>query len=498
MRILTRYLLKQHARPFFFALSALTCFELIRQIARKLGDLMGKGLPWSVILEFFLLTIPFLIAITLSMAVLVAVLYTMSTLSGDRELTAMRAGGVSLGQLLRPLLAAATVVALISFLFGDQILPRTNHRLRSLMTDIYRTKPTFSLKEHVINEVQVGRVMLRTAHIDPGTYLMRDVTLYNLEEAVRNRTVYADSGYLAFAPNQEDLHLTLYDGSIHEFSRDDPRTFQQTDFTRQLILVRGVGSEFVRRETDDYRGDREMGVCQLENVALEARQDRIRLERRAETAKQNGLRALVGLPELPADTAVPMPRRNLYCRALAVVKAWITPPELQAQEAQTDTARMHRPDERYDEGHEGPVVTRPVQLRDRSNEVRLMQERSRTAFTREWVYLVELHKKGSIALACIVFVLVGVPLALRFPRGGMGLVLGAGMAVFAVYYVGLIAGESLANRLVISPFLAMYASNILMGLLGLAGLWVVRRQGITPPPPVPVRLWRRLTRRGAA
>jgi lipopolysaccharide export LptBFGC system permease protein LptF len=100
---------------------------------------MGKGLPWTVILEFFLLTIPFLIAITLSMAVLVAVLYTMSTMSGDRELTAMRAGGVSLGQLLRPLLAAATVVAFVSFLFGDQILPRTNHRLRSLMTDIYRT-----------------------------------------------------------------------------------------------------------------------------------------------------------------------------------------------------------------------------------------------------------------------------------------------------------------------------------------------------------------------
>jgi lipopolysaccharide export system permease protein len=365
------------------------------------------------------------------------------------------------------------------------------------MTDIYRTKPTFSLKEHVINEVQVGRVMLRTAHIDPGTYLMRDVTLYNLEEAVRNRTIYADSGYLAFAPNQEDLHLTLYDGSIHEFSRDDPRTFQQTDFTRQLILVRGVGSEFVRRETDDYRGDREMGVCQLENVALEARQDRIRLERRAEAAKLNGLRALVGLPELPADTAVPMPRRNLYCRALAAVKAWITPPELQAQEAQTDTARVRRPDEGY-EAYDPTVVIRAVQPRDRSNEVRLMQERSRTALTREWVYLVELHKKGSIALACIVFVLVGVPLALRFPRGGMGLVLGAGMAVFAVYYVGLIAGESLANRLVISPFLAMYASNILMGMLGLAGLWVVQRQGITPPPSVPVRLWRRLRRRGAA
>ena len=495
MSILTRYLLKQHARPFLFALSALTCFELIRQIARKLGDLMGKGLPWSVILEFFLLTIPFLIAITLSMSVLVAVLYTMSTMTGDREVTAMRAGGVSLGQLLRPLLAAATVVAFISFLFGDQILPRTNHRLRSLMTDIYRTKPTFSLKEHVINEVQRGRIMLRTAQIDPGTYLMRDVTLYNLEEAVRNRTVYADSGYLAFAPNQEDLHLTLFDGSIYEYERDDPRTFQQTDFTRQLIMVRGVGSEFVRRETDDYRGDREMGVCQLEEVALEARRDRLRLERQAAAGELNGLRSLVGLPEIPPDTVVPPPRRNLYCRALAWFKTWIGPAELEAQQARQDSVARAIPDDRYEARQD---VVRRVRPRDRSNEVRILQERAKTSLTREWVYLVELHKKGSIALACIVFVLVGVPLALRFPRGGMGLVLGAGMAVFAVYYVGLIAGESLANRLVVPPFWAMYASNILVGAIGLFGLWVVLRHGTVPPPPFPVRLWRRLRRRSAA
>jgi lipopolysaccharide export system permease protein len=491
MSILTRYLLKQHAKPFLFALSALTCFELIRQIARKLGDLMGKGLPWTVILEFFLLTIPFLIAITLSMAVLVAVLYTMSTMSGDRELTAMRAGGVSLGQLLRPLLAAAAAVAFISFLFGDQILPRTNHRLRSLMTDIYRTKPTFSLKEHVINEVQRGRVMLRTAQIDPATYLMRDVTLYNLEEAVRNRTVYADSGYLAFAPNQEDLHLTLFDGSIHEFERDDPRTFQQTEFTRQLILVRGVGSEFMRRETDDYRGDREMGVCQLEDVALEARRDRLRLERQADAAELNGLRWLVGLPAIPPDTAVPALRRNLYCRTAAWLKQWIGPAELEAQQAQVDSVEQWRLEEEMRQAE----LVRRFRPRDRSNEVRLLRERAKTSLTREWVYLVELHKKGSIALACIVFVLVGVPLALRFPRGGMGLVLGAGMAVFAVYYVGLIAGESLSNRLVIPPFWAMYASNILVGAFGLVALWLVQRQGTTPPPPIPVRIWRRLRQR---
>jgi lipopolysaccharide export system permease protein len=255
-----------------------------------------------------------------------------------------------------------------------------------------------------------------------------------------------------------------------------------------------VGSEFMRRETDDYRGDREMGVCQLEDVALEARRDRLRLERQAAAAALNGLRTLVRLPEIPPDTAVPAQRRNLYCRTVAWFKTWIGPAELEAQQAEEDSIIRQLREEGYEPTAQ---VVRRVRPRDRSNQVRLLQERAKISLTREWVYLVELHKKGSIALACIVFVLVGVPLALRFPRGGMGLVLGAGMAVFAVYYVGLIAGESLANRLVIPPFWAMYASNILVGAIGLFGLWLVQRQGTTPPPPIPVRAWRRLRKRSA-
>jgi lipopolysaccharide export system permease protein len=483
MKILRRYLLRQHALPFVFALTALTSFELLRQIARKLGDLIGKGLPWTVIVEFFLLTIPFLIAITLSMAVLVAVLYTMSRMTGDRELTAIRAGGVSLGQLLRPLLAAATVVALVSFLFGDQVLPRTNHRLRTLMTDIYRQKPTFSLKEHVINEVQKGRVLLRAAHIDYATYRLRDVTLYNLVE--QTRTIYADSGYMAFAPNQEDLQLTLYDGAIHEFDREDPRVFQQTGFTRQTVLVRGVGSEFVRREGDDYRGDREMGICQLEEVVLNSRREVVTIGRQAAEAATNGLRGLVGLPAQAPDTTPPPRRGSIYCRALGVFAGWFGPRELEAQqgaarapEAAQDsatralTSQFNEPARRAFRSGVVPQV--------RPSNVRLLRERAHAARIREAIYLVELHKKYSIPAACIVFVLVGVPLAVRFPRGGIGLVLGAGMAIFLVYYIGLIAGETLANRLIVPPFLAMWGSNILMTILGLAGLRWVRKEGTAP------------------
>src|SRR5690606_26309355 len=71
-------------------------------------------------------------------------------------------------------------------------------------------------------------------------------------------------------------------------------------------------------------------------------------------------------------------------------------------------------------------------------------------------YQVEIQKKFALAAACVVFVLFGAPIALRFPRGGVGLVIGASLVAFALYYVCLIAGETLADKLILSPIIAMW------------------------------------------
>ncbi|MFQ6045371.1 MAG: LptF/LptG family permease [Gemmatimonadales bacterium] len=477
MKVLSRYLLKQHLLPFVFALSAMTGIMLLNQIARRLEELLGKGLPWTVVVEFFALTIPFIVAMTLSMAVLVAVLYTVSHMAADHEVTAMRAGGISLGQILRPLLAASVVVTVVAFVFSDQILPRTNHRLRSLMTDIYRTRPTFSLKEHVINEVKQGRLALRAAEIDQSTYRMRDVSVFNLGNSQQWQVVYADSGRLSFAPNQEDLHLTLYDGTVHEFDRRDLGRLQQTAYRRQVIKVPGVGGDFVRREGDTYRGDREMGVCQLEEVVRSARSNARVADLRTEQARLNGLRSLVGLAPVEFDTLGTSDPPSLYCGALKRFAAWLLPAELRAGQQQERDSVERRLVERFNEPARRAYVSGVIP-RNTLNEVRIFQDRAHSARITAAVYAVELHKKYAIPAACIVFTLVGVAMALRFPRGGVGLVVGASLVIFTVYYVGLIGGESLANRLIVPPFWAMWTPNIVFGLGGLIALRAVQRQGV--------------------
>jgi len=105
------------------------------------------------------------------------------------------------------------------------------------------------------------------------------------------------------------------------------------------------------------------------------------------------------------------------------------------------------------------------------------EQRIRSAYQRAAGYEVEIQKKYAIAAACVIFALVGAPIALRYHRGGVGLVIGTSVAVFTIYYVGLIGGESLGDRLVVPPFLSMWLPNLLFAVVGLIGLWRIRKPG---------------------
>ena len=94
-------------------------------------------------------------------------------------------------------------------------------------------------------------------------------------------------------------------------------------------------------------------------------------------------------------------------------------------------------------------------------------------------YEIEIQKKFALSLACLIFALLGPPVALRFPRSGVGLTIGVSLSVFALYYVGLIAGETLGNNLKLSPIVAMWAANTILGAVGLGLALRMGRQGAT-------------------
>ncbi len=493
VRTINRYLLRQHLAPLGFALTALTSLMLIQQVAKQLSSLLGKGLPTGVIIEVFVLSLPFIIAVTLPMAVLVAVLHVFTRLAGDNEITALQAGGVSMLRLVTPVLGGAAGVAVLSFLWNDQLLPRTNHELRTLQVDIQRKKPSLTLKEQVINEVVSGQFFLRAARIDGSSNKLKDVTIYDLGNAERRRIVTADSGRMAYASGGRDLFLTLLDGAIEEVSRTDPSQFNRTFFHTNRMRVTGVGNTLQRTENDTYKSDREMSTCEMRLAAGDARRDAERAADDTRLAIENDLRRLTGLVPIvrvPGRSDPDTTPVGAYCRALRRIGAWLLPRAASAQAPQQPRPPAS-PRPRMEPRHlpQAPPpsagIARPPQPQPPAVYITPgagvgEDQRLHGALSRVATYEVEIQKKFAIATACLVFALLGAPIALRFQRGGVGLVIGLSVAVFSVYYVGLIGGEELGNRLIISPFFAMWTPNLLFAAVGLIGLWRLRKPGNSP------------------
>ncbi len=487
MKIISKYVLREHVGPLTFALTALTSLMLLQFISRQFGELVGKGLPWSVIGEFFLLSIPFTVALTVPMSVLVAVLYAFSRLAGENEVTALKASGVSPFRLVAPAIVGGLVWSVALLAFNDQVLPRANHRLKTLQEDISQTKPTFLLKEQVINPIAEGKFYLKAGKIDRGTERnrLKEVVIYDLADPTRRRTIYADSGAISLATNRKDLVLDLYHGQMHEVSTDKPEQLNRLFYDHDLVRIRDVARDFKQSEAEtSSKGDREMSVCEMQRRLWQAEGTYAMAKREYDdvgrvTAAKNEMSA-IGL----GGAQVPEPRGIgwAYCRLAKMLHVKEVEAAEVPQQPPRRTPAPARQADRFVPVRQGvaaadsaaaaamaariparsPADDQVLKARLAEAKLRLdIAQRNRNR------YDIEIHKKFSLAAACLIFVLIGAPIALRFPRGGVGLVIGVSLLVFALYYVGLIGGESLANEGIVPPFWAMWGTNVILTLVGL-------------------------------
>jgi lipopolysaccharide export system permease protein len=253
------------------------------------------------------------------------------------------------------------------------------------------------------------------------------------------RTIFADSGRALFNAAKTDMVMRLYDGHVREVPLDDPRVFRRIGFREQVFGIPGVGTELqVGNPNAGYRGDREMtiGMLQAEIDTLET--EKAETMARVHALVQGDLAAVApGVEPPPRDTA----------QAQSAV----------AVEAGNAAFRTRRVADELS-GTERRVKDLDQQVRD---------------------YQVEIHKKWSIAVASLVFVFLGAPLALRFGGGGIGMVIATSMIIFSLYYVGLIGGEALAGRGYMTPIVSMWVINAVMAVLGVLGLLTMGRETAT-------------------
>ncbi len=414
--ILSRYVIREHIAPFLFAFVVIIFLLVVDMILITLDRILGKGIPVGVVLELFFLNLAWMVALAAPMAVLVSTLMAFGRLGADGEITAMRALGVSLFQVVRPVLIAGAILALFMLWFNDQILPEANHRARLLIMDITRKRPSVAFADMagiVVDDFPEYRILFD--RVDKKGRMMENVRVYHFEGASYPVTITADSGQVRFDVSQDQAFLNLLGGASFRYDEKDPEVETKTQFEWAQLQLGDAGKQ-LSRSSSTYRNDREMGISMM--------QERIATNEHEIVESWGALS--VQTTELFEQLLL---SEKISEVGLAQVRALIG--RLQANQR----IMMHKAQE--------------------ANRLR-----------------VEVHKKFSIPAACVAFVLVGVPLGIRVR--GRSPAIGASLSIgfFLMWWVFLIAGEKLADRGVVAPWMAMWAPNMVTVIVG---AWMTMR-----------------------
>lgn len=428
--ILVRYVLKELIGPFMAALFGITFLFVVDFLVKILDNVLSKGLPASTVLEIFALNLAWMLSLSIPMAVLVACLMAFGRLSGDHEITAVKAAGVSPLSLMRPVMLVAMLLSVLMVLFNNWVLPEANHRSVELMNAISRKKP------HVF--IDAGRlitqfpdVQLWVNRIDPVSGVLYGIQVYEMERKGPPRVVYADSATLDYVDNGATLMFRLRSGETHIVDPDKPENYFRIRFFSQDLAMQNV-DERLERRSRSFRSDREMPVEMMMDVVEEARKKYDTLSTQAAKVR---LSTLTEVKESVAgDSIVPADAEALAAIDSIQARRSLQKMRLQEISALRTTERLWG---------------------------RMESEKKREA-----QYLVEIHKKFSTSFACFIFILIGAPLGIMARKGGIGTGIIYSLAFFVIYWICLIGGENLADRLIISPELAMWSSNMIIGAFG--------------------------------
>jgi lipopolysaccharide export system permease protein len=406
MKILSKYILKEHTGPFFLSIAVITGVMLLDRILDLLNLIITKRLPFPTVMKLFGLSLPFMLALSIPMAVLVGTIMAFGRLSSDNEITAFKASGINIYRMMAPVVLVAILLSFFMIYFNNNILPDSNFALKNLLVKIHSRRPTSELKPGLFTKLKDFNFYYHNK--DKESELLNQIVIYDRQPGDFPRIITAKNGNVKLSNGGNSLSATLYNGEIHEIDNKAPEKYSSIVFKKYRIDIPDLGMG-VNPAAYASRGDREMSAKAMgEKVAG--------IEKTRQTKVNELIKYQVQLNELKSKFQ--------------------------------DKNKIKR------------------ETRKLRNFIELRQHRIKSLSAEISRYKVEIYKKYSIAFACVVFILIGAPIGMMTRTNTIGKGFAISSFVFLVYYISLYAGEELADRMIISPFIAMWASNIIFTIIG--------------------------------
>ena len=444
MSTLNKYLMKQSFIPFILSVGVITTVLFLQFLIRAIDRFLGKGLDVFTILEYLYLNLAWIIALSVPMSLLISSVMTYGRMSQENEITALKSAGVNLFSIIKPALWFGSIVGFLLCLFNNFILPDMNYNARLLARDIYQKKPELTIEPGYFIDM-IPQYTMIVKELDGNQF--KDVKIFSKNTTSEQTTIYADTGSLE--SKNGIITVNLQDGEIHEIDLENYDHYRKIKFSTHQITI-SMDDLLLNRTSEANRTDREMRVPAMIEKIEQNKISINQVKKRIENVKKD-----IGI-----DSDTNMSLADIISQ-IELLKNDSYPKIDEERDYNKDIAKSD-----YEEKE---------RIRSLNNNVRQFQNEFTLIDNYEKnnnKFLVEIHKKFTLAFACILFTLVGAPLGILVRKGGMTIASSLSIAFFLIYYILLIWGEQLADRALIDPIIGSWMPNIILFIVGMIILFL--------------------------
>lgn len=448
----------------FLPLFAMTFFivlfiVLMQFLWKYIDDLVGKGLGVGVLGELFFYAAVSMVPMALPLAILLASLMTFGNLGEKFELTAMKASGISLIRVMAPLIVTVGIIAVGAFFFQNDILPKAQVKMWTLLFSMRQKSPELEIPEEVFYD-QIPGFNLYVKEKNRDTGMLHEVMIYDNSRGGDNATVItADSARLALTGDMKYLYLRLWQGEQFENLRDQNRRAagDNTPFRREAFLDKEVlipfDANFNRLDEGGMRKQyvgKNIGELRHTMDSISVRLDSIGREQASEIMRS----------ELPLLSSSPTARST-------EIPSGARPSLTDIRAIMVDTLLRSLPEQQQTDIYGNAIQI--VQRRQQSLSFRAqMIDDDKKNYRR---HDIELIKKFTLSVACVIFFFIGAPLGAIIRKGGLGTPLVISVLLFLVYYIIDNTGYKMARDGRIIVWVGMWLSTFILAPLGVYVTW---------------------------
>lgn len=414
---------------------------------RYVDELVGKGLEMSVMAQFFFYSALTLVPVSLPLAVLLASLITFGNFGERYELLAMKAAGISLLKIMRPLAFFVCGLVGVSFYFQNVVGPIAQAKLGTLILSMKQKSPELDIPEGVFYS-EIKDYNLKVAKKDRKTGMLYDVLIYNMKDGFENaHIIYADSGRLEMTADKQHLWLHLYSGDLFENLKAQSMKSQNVPYRRESFREKHTLIEF---DSDFNMADesimsnqssaKNMAMLQTSIDSMKVLGDSIGRQYYREVAEGN-FRPSYGLSK---EDTVKIERADI--QEYNVDSLYAAASLTQKQKVISSAASRA-------ENVSSDLSFKKYTMENNDYAIRKHKT--------EW------HKKITISLSCLLFFFIGAPLGGIIRKGGLGMPVIVSVLVFIIYYIIDNTGYKMARDGKWVVWMGMWTSSAVLAPLGI-------------------------------